>query len=252
MLLYDCHILNEPTSRLYESLIRPKNYAPRARKHLQDILADFAQRVPKENTVTLRESEVLTNEWVFKEPTDVEFLDAYPEVVQVQNTRWENFQAYLEADRAKIMCPPRPPHVFASVAAQAQELVLPALHKGILNMSEIRSCLKQSNSSELHSLAFLSEPELLGTLGDNVVCIDGACALLSLGDVVIDPLRKILLKLFKVKGRTIKRVDIMKSARAELEVLPSNPAFMRCLRDVCLSRGASWVFRSGIDHHMPA
>jgi DNA-directed RNA polymerase-3 subunit RPC5 len=142
--------------------------------------------------------------------------------------------------------------VFASVAAQAQELVLPALHKGILNMSEIRSCLKQSNSSELHSLAFLSEPELLGTLGDNVVCIDGACALLSLGDVVIDPLRKILLKLFKVKGRTIKRVDIMKSARAELEVLPSNPAFMRCLRDVCLSRGASWVFRSGIDHHMPA
>ena len=103
MLLYDCHILNEPTSRLYESLIRPKNYAPRARKHLQDILADFAKRVPKENTVTLRESEVLTNEWVFKEPTDVEFLDAYPEVVQVQNTRWENFQAYLEADRAKIM-----------------------------------------------------------------------------------------------------------------------------------------------------
>lgn len=80
MLLYDCHILNEPTSRLYESLIRPKNYAPRARKHLQDILADFAKRVPKENTVTLRESEVLTNEWVFKEPTDVEFLDAYPEV----------------------------------------------------------------------------------------------------------------------------------------------------------------------------
>ena len=119
-------------------------------------------------------------------------------------------------------------------------------------MSAVRSCLYHSNSHQLHSLALLNEPELLGTLGDNVVCIDGVCALLSLGDVVIDPLRKILLNLFKVKGRIIKRVDIIKKAKAEMEVMPSNPAFMRCVKDVCFSRGNSWILRDGIEHHMPA
>jgi|TARA_B100001758_G_scaffold247433_2_gene265235 hypothetical protein len=230
---------------------------------LKDILADFALQAPSTgnkfhklqapSTNEKRESEDVTRGWVFKEATDIAFLDAYPEVVKLQNVRWEIFAAYFEARQAQFMHPPCPPHVSTSVATQARKLVLSTiLRKGIVKMSAVRSCLYHSNSHQLHSLALLNEPELLGTLGDNVVCIDGVCALLSLGDVVIDPLRKILLNLFKVKGRIIKRVDIIKKAKAELEVMPSNPAFMRCVKDVCFSRGNSWILRDGIEHHMPA
>ena len=98
---------------------------------------------------------------------------------------------------------------------------------------------------DLPQLALLREPELLGVLGGNVVSVDGACALLSIGDRALDPFRGFLLKMLRTRGRTVRRTDVMEGAAAALGVAPSNSVYMRCLGDLCISRGSTWVMKTG-------
>ena len=105
----------------WDRIFHPDKFTTHLTKDLlKDILADFAQQVPSTIANKNRESEDVTRGWVFKEATDIAFLDAYPEVIKLQNVRWEIFAAYFEARQAQFMHPPGPPHVSTSVATQAR------------------------------------------------------------------------------------------------------------------------------------
>ena len=93
--------------------------------------------------------------------------------------------------------------------------------------------------------ALLREPELLGALGKNGVSVAGACALRAVGDPAVDPFRDFLLKLLRRRSRAVRRTDVMEGAAAALGVAPSNAVYMRCLSDLCVSRGSTWVMKTG-------
>ena len=57
--------------------------------------------------------------------------------------------------------------------------------------------------ADLVPFALLREPELLGLLGGNVVCIDGLCTLGSIGDANLDPFRGFLLKMLRTRGQGV-------------------------------------------------
>lgn len=187
--------------------------------------------------------------WSFIEPTDLDFIQAYPEVARREEERWQAISPWLETDpavAASLAPPPLPAYINAAVASKAQDIVLPLiLSNGIVRLSTIRTHLERSGVPDLPQLALLREPELLGVLGGNVVSIDGACALLSIGDRALDPFRGFLLKMLRTRGRTVRRTDVMEGAAAALGVAPSNSVYMRCLGDLCISRGSTWVMKTG-------
>jgi DNA-directed RNA polymerase-3 subunit RPC5 len=78
-----------------------------------------------------------------------------------------------------------------------------------------------------------------------VVSIDGACALISIGDKNLDPFRGFLLKMLRTRGRTVRRTDVMEGAAAALGAAPIQSVYQRCLSDLCVSRGSTWVMKSG-------
>ena len=61
--------------------------------------------------------------------------------------------------------------------------------------------LERSGIPDLVPFALLREPELLGLLGGNVVCIDGLCTLGIIGDANLDPFRGFLLKMLRTRGQ---------------------------------------------------
>jgi DNA-directed RNA polymerase-3 subunit RPC5 len=54
-----------------------------------------------------------------------------------------------------------------------------------------------------------------------------------------------LLKLLRKRSRAVRRTDVMEGAAAALGVAPSNAVYMRCLSDLCVSRGSTWVMKTG-------
>lgn len=187
--------------------------------------------------------------WNFVEPTDQEFIDAHPELARREADRWQAMAPWLEADptaASALQPPPLPVHVDARAAAKAQSLVLPIILKhGVVKLSAIRAQMERSGAAEVASLALLREPELLGVLGGNVVSIDGACALHAIGDPALDPFRGFLLKMLRSRGRSVRRLDVMEGAAAALGAAPTHSVYMRCLGDLCVSRGSTWVLRAG-------
>lgn len=155
----------------------------------------------------------------------------------------------LEADpavAAALSPPSAPSGVDPALCVRAQSLVLPTILKsGVVALATIRASLERSGSADLAALALLREPELLGVLGGNVASVDGACALISIGDRTLDPFRGFLLKLLRTRGRTVRRTDVMEGAAAALGAAPSQSVYMRCLGDLCVSRGSTWVMKSG-------
>jgi DNA-directed RNA polymerase-3 subunit RPC5 len=187
--------------------------------------------------------------WVFAEATDHEFISKYPELVRRENERWRALAPWLEADAdvaASLAPPPPPPGVTESVASAVRALILPTMAaEGVVRLSSVRARLERSGDPELAALSLLREPELLGALGKNVVSVDGACALRSVGDPAVDPFRDFLLKLLRKRSRAVRRTDVMEGAAAALGVAPSNAVYMRCLSDLCVSRGSTWVMKTG-------
>ena len=57
--------------------------------------------------------------------------------------------------------------------------------------------------------------------------IDGACALISIGDKNLDPFRGFLLKMLRTRGRTVRRTDVMEGAAAALGAAPIEAAAPR-------------------------
>jgi len=113
-----------------------------------------------------------------------------------------------------------------------------------VRLSTIRTCLEKHLVSGLASVAFLCEAELLGIFGSNVMCIQGACVLRSIGDNSIDPFRILLLELLHKNDRSVNRSDLLEKALS-LGNMPSNSSYIRCLGDLCFSRGNSWVMKYG-------
>ena len=187
--------------------------------------------------------------WTFAEATDHEFIARYPELVRRENERWRTLAPWLEADAdvaASLAPPPKPPGVTDSAASAARALILPTIAaEGVARLSSVRARLERSGDPELAPLSLLREPELLGVLGPNVVSVDGACALRSIGDPAVDPFRDFLLKLLRRRSRAVRRTDVMEGAAAALGVAPSNAVYMRCLSDLCVSRGSTWVMKTG-------
>ena len=97
--------------------------------------------------------------------------------------------------------------------------------------------LERSGIADLVPFALLREPELLGLLGGNIVCIDGACTLGSIGDATLDPFRGFLLKMLRTRGRSVRWTDVMEGAAAVMVTAPSNSVYTRCMGDLCVSRG---------------
>jgi hypothetical protein len=91
--------------------------------------------------------------WSFIEPTDQEFIDAYPLLAQREADRWQTIAPWLEADptAAAALAPPPPPAgVDPAVAAKAQTLVLPSILKnGVVTLSAIRAMLESAKLAEL-------------------------------------------------------------------------------------------------------
>jgi len=187
--------------------------------------------------------------WVFCEATDHEFIARYPELVRRENERWRALAPWLEADAdaaASLAPPPPPPGITESAANAARALILPTMAaEGVVRLSSVRARLERSGDPELAPLSLLREPELLGALGANVVSVDGACALRATGDEAVDPFRDFLLKLLRRRSRAVRRTDVMEGAAAALGVAPSNAVYMRCLSDLCVSRGSTWVMKTG-------
>ena len=187
--------------------------------------------------------------WTFAEATDHEFISKYPDLVRRENERWRALAPWLEADAdaaASLAPPPPPPGVADSAASAARALILPTMRdEGVVRLSSVRARLERSGDPELAPLALLREPELLGALGKNVVSVDGACALRAVGDPAVDPFRDFLLKLLRRRSRAVRRTDVMEGAAAALGVAPSNAVYMRCLSDLCVSRGSTWVMKTG-------
>ncbi len=187
--------------------------------------------------------------WVFCEATDHEFIARYPELVRRENERWRALAPWLEADAdaaASLAPPPLPPGITESAANAARALILPTMAaEGVVRLSSVRARLERSGDPELAPLSLLREPELLGALGANVVSVDGACALRATGDEAVDPFRDFLLKLLRRRSRAVRRTDVMEGAAAALGVAPSNAVYMRCLSDLCVSRGSTWVMKTG-------
>ena len=186
---------------------------------------------------------------MFAEATDHEFISKYPELVRRENERWRALAPWLEADAdvaASLAPPPPPPGVTESVASAVRALILPTMAaEGVVRLSSVRARLERSGDPELAALSLLREPVLLGALGKNVVSVDGACALRSVGDPAVDPFRDFLLKLLRKRSRAVRRTDVMEGAAAALGVAPSNAVYMRCLSDLCVSRGSTWVMKTG-------
>ena len=191
----------------------------------------------------------LSGGWVFAEATDHEFISKYPELVRRENERWRALAPWLEADAdvaASLAPPPPPPGVTESTASAVRALILPTMAaEGVVRLSSVRARLERSGDPELAALSLLREPELLGALGKNVVSVDGACALRAVGDPAVDPFRDFLLKLLRKRSRAVRRTDVMEGAAAALGVAPSNAVYMRCLSDLCVSRGSTWVMKTG-------
>lgn len=221
---------------------------PGLEKIRREILQELA--VPRVgNTATRIGSGDNGEGWTFIEPTDQVFIDAHPQLAQTEAERWQAIAPWLEADptaAAALQAPPLPMGIHVSVAAKAQALVLPVIRKaGVIKLSAIRALLQRSGDVELTPCALLREPEMLGLLGGNVVSIDGACALATVGDTSMDPFRSFLLKMLRTRGRTVRRKDIEEGAAAALGAPPSNAVYVRCLTDLCVSRGSTWVMKSG-------
>ena len=187
--------------------------------------------------------------WVFCEETDHEFIARYPDLVRRENERWRSLAPWLEADAdaaASLAPPPLPPGIAESAANAARALILPTMRdEGVVRLSSVRARLERSGDPELAALSLMREPELLGALGANVVSVDGACALRATGDEAVDPFRDFLLKLLRRRSRAVRRTDVMEGAAAALGVAPSNAVYMRCLSDLCVSRGSTWVMKTG-------
>ena len=187
--------------------------------------------------------------WTFAEATDHEFISKYPDLVRRENERWRALAPWLEADAdaaASLAPPPPPPGVADSAASAARALILPTMRdEGVVRLSSVRARLERSGDPDLAPLSLLREPELLGALGANVVSVDGACALRATGDEAVDPFRDFLLKLLRRRSRAVRRTDVMEGAAAALGVAPSNAVYMRCLSDLCVSRGSTWVMKTG-------
>tara|TARA_B110000977_G_scaffold26996_1_gene33890 strand:- start:12997 stop:14898 length:1902 start_codon:yes stop_codon:yes gene_type:complete len=192
--------------------------------------------------------------WSFSEQTDVSFMEKYPQLVKDENERWRSLSPWLELDfhgnnsgaAEKLQPPPQPPFVSNSVAVAAKTLILPNIQKeGVVRLSFIRQQLERSGSNELTSLSLLREPEILGILGPNVVAIDGLCCLKTIRDASIDPFREFLLSLLRKRGRAVRRTDVMEGAAAALGAAPTNAVYTKCLSDLCVSRGSTWVMKTG-------
>ena len=186
--------------------------------------------------------------WNFIEPTDHEFMSSFPELVQAESKRWQNMECWFNNDLDHSGAPNLlsiPPCVSPGISAEARSFVCSLLQRcGIVRLSTIRTCLEKHLVSGLASVAFLCEAELLGIFGRNVMCIQGACVLRSIGDNSIDPFRILLLELLHKNDRSVNRSDLLEKALS-LGNMPSNSSYIRCLGDLCFSRGNSWVMKYG-------
>lgn len=196
-------------------------------------------------------TETNTNEgWSFVEQTDTDFIDKYPNLVRSELERWVVLSPWLEVDAftpsavEKVQPAPQPPFVSNGVAAAAQTLVLPNIAKdGVVKLSTIRQQLERSGNLELQQLCLLLECEILGILGRNVCAVDGLVCLRRTGDETIDPFRGFLIGLLRKRGRAVRRTELMEGAAAALGAAPTNAVYTKCLSDLCVSRGSTWVMK---------
>ena len=121
---------------------------------------------------------------------------------------------------------------------------LAALQRGVVTLTSIREMM-ESAGPPLKVFATYREAELLGLLGDAIASIDGMCMMREIGDPALDPFRGFLLKMLRIKGGTVRRADVMEAAEAALGHAPSNAVYMKCMGDLCTSRGSTWVLRDG-------
>jgi DNA-directed RNA polymerase-3 subunit RPC5 len=89
------------------------------------------------------------------------------------------------------------------------------------------------------------EPELMGALGADAASVDGAVCLRATGDPKSDPFRGFLIEMLRARGRVVRRTEVMEGAAAALGAPPSNAVYMRCLGELCVSRGSTWVMKTG-------
>ena len=190
--------------------------------------------------------------WTFIEQTDHEFIARYPELTKTELDGWKALAPWLEsgtfADGSlnSGASPPQPGSVSNSAALAARALILPSMvTDGVVKLSFIRLQFERSGDPDVAKLALLREPEILGALGPNVVSVDGACCLKSIGDAAIDPFREFLINFLRKRGRSVRRTDVMEGAAAALGAAPTNAVYARCLSDLCVSRGSTWVMKTG-------
>ena len=106
--------------------------------------------------------------WSFIEPTDLDFIEAYPEVARREEERWQAISPWLETDpavAASLAPPPLPAYINAAVASKAQDIVLPLiLSNGIVRLSTIRTHLERSGVPDLPSWHCCGNPSCSGCL----------------------------------------------------------------------------------------
>lgn len=186
--------------------------------------------------------------WTFADE-DSGFAARYPALCASEHERWQALAPWLEADATSfgsLEPPPPPPGVSGELAARARALALPDLRTlGVVRLSSIRARLERSGDAGLAALANVREPELMGALGADAASVDGAVCLRATGDPKSDPFRGFLIEMLRARGRVVRRTEVMEGAAAALGAPPSNAVYMRCLGELCVSRGSTWVMKTG-------
>lgn len=214
----------------------------------QELLNEIAVPTSRQARWICGDNNCAKDTWTFIEPTDDYFMSYFPEVVQAESERWQNIESWFNNKMGQLGTPSPlsvPPCIYPGVSVKARSFICSLLQRcGIMRLSNIRTCLEQQKVAGLDSVAFLCEAELLGIFGNNVMCIQGACVLRSIGDKHIDPFRRLLLELLDKNDRSINRTALIEKALS-LGIMPSNSAYIRCLGDLCVSRGNAWVLKCG-------
>ena len=123
---------------------------------------------------------------------------------------------------------------------------------GVVNLRDVRHCLRTFQGGRLCDLAILPDDVLHDAIlrSKNVTCIRRVYLRLATGSTQLDPLRTILMGIVRNK-ETIKRNDVVSAAKAK-GIKITEKLFDTIMREICVSKdGGFWTLKTGrIERHV--
>ncbi|XP_002988629.2 DNA-directed RNA polymerase III subunit RPC5 [Selaginella moellendorffii] len=127
------------------------------------------------------------------------------------------------------------------------QFICHCLRESAITKSQADNVKVEEKASAVAAAKGASAPvaELTAIVDTIATNINGVYFLTQLGDPTQDPFREVVIALLKQKSAGLQRSEIMEAFKLALRKMPSNQLYQKIMKELCYTRGATWVLKTG-------